>query len=425
MTAQPAPQLFDLHLPTFTLEDGAALHRHIVRGWWWGPAADRPWLDARAVPVQAHSGYQVVHRTDAEVQALHAHMAQLRGANPLPPPDAPTVLVVHALTGDMRVGGDGGWWPGLLGEGRAIDPRHHRVLCFNNLGSCYGTSGPSDWAPRDGHTPQRQGILSTWDQARSILLALDALRIEKVDLLVGGSVGGAIALCLAALCPERFQKLVVIATAEASSPWVIGWNHIARSAIALDPTEGLKLARQIGHLTYRNESGLMQRHGRSVSLENIARFHADTSLDAAFRMQAYLEHQGERFIQRFQAESYLALLDTVDHHDLSRCPGRPSPGESWQGDCPDTPENKPELGDIDKTSPENSWGLARIRAEVFAAAVNSDELFFPVHSAALVDRLHALGQRAHYREISSIHGHDGFLMDIEQVAPIIAEALVS
>jgi homoserine O-acetyltransferase len=407
-----------------TLEGGAAMLRHIVRGWWWGPASDQQWIASRTVPVVQPADYQIVDRSEADVAVLEEAMTALRTpSSPCPDADIPTVVVVHALTGDMRAGGDGGWWSSMFGPGNLIDPAECRILCFNNLGSCYGTSGPSDWQRRRDDDGSRPGVISTWDQARSILMALDAIGIARVDMLVGGSVGGAIALCLAALSPERFERLVVIAAAEASSPWVIGWNHIARRAIALDPVDGLKLARQIGHLTYRNESGLMQRHGRSVSLESIDRFSAQPTLDAAFRMQASLEHQGDRFVRRFSVDSYLALLDSVDHHDLSRCPGPPGNGETWRGGCADDVAAARDLGDLDRTSPANSWGLSRIRAEVFAVAVNSDQLFFPVHSATLVERLRLLGRPAHYREISSIHGHDGFLMDMEQIAPIIGEAL--
>jgi len=140
----PTPRLFDVSLPALTLEAGARLPLHLVRGWWWGPEEDLPWLHSRArVLPEAEardSALHVVRRTVAE-QRQAAERARPRG--PLRPPSpVPTVLLVHALTGDMRAGGEGGWWEPLIGPGRVLDPTRVRLLCFNNLGSCYGTTGP-------------------------------------------------------------------------------------------------------------------------------------------------------------------------------------------------------------------------------------------------------------------------------------------
>lgn len=437
MSESAPAKIFDIKLPTFSLEGGSQMHRHVVRGWWWGPKVDEPWLDSKVVSVSGFRGYGVVHRTDAD----HMQLAQEQdrnqgGVNVSPPEHIPTVLVVHALTGDMRVGGEGGWWPDLIADGGVLDPAKHRILCFNNLGSCYGTSGPDDWEAKKDTTKgedqhgnaYRGGALSTWDQARSILLALDHLGIQKVRTVIGGSVGGAIALCLAALAPKRFETVVAIATAEASSPWVIGWNHIARQMILMDPgypdkpERGLSLARQLAHLTYRNESGLLHRHGRGFAYETIERFDSGMSFDPSYRMQAYLEHQGGKLVQRYDVNSYLSLLDAMDHHDLARCPGKPGKNESWtvhDGCC----EGSEAIADMDLYSPSASFGLSRIRARVYALSVNSDQLYFSVHSVTLCDRFRELGGTAHFREISSVHGHDGFLLEIDQLAPVLREAL--
>ncbi len=423
----PDAKLFDLWLPPLHLEGGSQMKRHVVRGWWWGPEDDLPWLSSSAQPVDEVQGYSVVRRSIADVTELERSQRVRNEADrPRPSPDIPTVVVVHALTGDMRVAGEGGWWPTLAGEGAVLDPAKVRVLCFNNLGSCYGTSGPSDWEPGPDSRP---GAISTWDQARSLLLALDSLGIGKIKLLVGGSIGGAVALCLAALAGDRVENLVPIATAEACSPWVIGFNHIARQAIRLDPGypddlgPGLSMARQLAHMTYRAEAGLLHRHGRGYFLESEPEFghRGDSSFGTPYRVQAYLEHQGSKLVKRFNGASYLSLLDAVDHHDLARDPGSPSDQESWRGSG--TLDPAPGLGDLDLGCAKNSFGLTRIHARVLAVAVNSDQLFFPEHSRTLCDRLKELGKSTRYEEISSVHGHDGFLMELDQIEPLLVQAL--
>lgn len=406
------PRVFDIALPELPLEAGARVASHLVRGWWWGPSEDLPWLESRTLLHSEESvsrPMRVVHRTAERLQ--HLSTEARRASSLRPGEEVPTVLLIHALTGDARAGGAGGWWEPVIGPGRVLDPSHVRLLCFNNLGSCYGTSGPADAGfPRrvddkrfgppsplpKGNVALDETLLpatvTPWDQARGILAALDALGVGRVALAAGGSLGGMILLCLAALAPERFERIVPIAASEAASTWVQGWNHVARQAILLDPGypqtpwRGLELARQLAMLTYRAEPGLDARQGRGVGW----------SSRALYPIQSYLEHQGSKLRARFDARAYLALLGAMDHHDLARFPGKRA---------------------------EAPWGIARIQASTLAIGIDRDQLFYPEHMKSLASGLRGLGRHAEYAELSSPHGHDAFLIEWEQLAGLLHRAL--
>ncbi len=327
------------------------------------------------------------------------------------PDDGPVVLCVHALTGDAQVGGENGWWAPLIGPGRAFDTTRFRVVCFNNLGSCYGTSGPRGARNEDTRypapAPAGKGALrqderalpptiTTWDQARSLLMALDALDVGRVHLATGGSLGAMIVLCLAVLAPERFDRLAPVAGMSAASPWIIGWNHIARQALLADPERGFELARQLAMLTYRAEPGLAARHGRTMAADT--RFDGAWSSRTGYRAQTYLEHQGQKLRERFTARAYLHQLDAMDHHDLYRRP----PGASA-----DTP-----------------WDpLAQYRASTLAIGIDTDMLYDPDHMRRLAADLAQRGLNAEYAEIESPHGHDAFLIEWDQLEVLMRRAL--
>lgn len=337
----PGRQDFELRLPRLELEAGGAVESHVVRGYRWGPE------------------------------------------DPL----APAVLIVHALTADARVDD---WWGPLLGPGRALDPRRFRILSFDLLGSCHGSSGPGTAGFPD------EAQLTTWDQARSLLLALDAMEIERLHLCVGGSLGGMVALCLAALAPERVERIAPIAAAAASSAWVVGWNHVARQILELDGgPRGLSLARQLAMLTYRAEAGLDSRQPRGVE--------PPWTRAPVYPIQGYLEHQGSKLVDRFDSRAYRVLLDAMDHHDLSRPPPSPGQNESW--------------------SKGPRWGIERIQASTLAVSVDTDQLFFPAQTEALARELRACGVFVEERIIHSPHGHDAFLIEWEQMAAVISSAL--
>jgi homoserine O-acetyltransferase len=412
--AAPTPAVFDLALPGMQLEAGARLDRHGVRGWWWGPASELDALRAAAGPLTLHESaegwYSVVRRSRDTGSESRPGDAGL-GAG------VPTVLLVHALTGDMRAGGPGGWWEPVIGPGRALDPGRCRILCFNNLGSCYGTTGPADsgfptreqdrrfaaaspagkgaFAVPDGLLP---ATVTTWDMARSILLALDALHVGRVDLVAGGSLGGMVALCLAALAPERFQRLATFGATKRASPWQIGWNHLGRQAILADPGfphsvgPGLALARAIGHMTYRAPAGIEQRQARRMAQDAASRDDATWSSRRNYAVESYLHHQGSKLLGRFDAASYLVQIGAMDHHDLDRWPG---------------------VG----------VGVARITASTLAVGIDSDVLFPPEEMRRLADELRGLGRAARFEMLTSAHGHDAFLIEWDQVGKLLSAAL--
>ncbi|HEY3588079.1 MAG TPA: alpha/beta fold hydrolase [Myxococcaceae bacterium] len=374
ISAAAAPRLFDLRLPPLTLLDGAAVDPHHARVQWWGPETDLPVLERLGTEVSQDAGRPLVRSTP-----LRAGTG--RGLDP----SVPTVMVVHALTGDAGAAGPDGWWGPLVGPGRALDPARVRVLCANNLGSCYGSSGPLDpgW-------PEGLRRFTPWDQARALWSLLDALGLERLRLATGASLGGMIAVCLAVLRPGGVERLFPIGTASAASAWVAGWNHVSRQLLRLDPGwpsdvgRGLELARQLAMLTYRAEQSLDARHHRAAG-----------RLDPpwALPIQSYLEYQGKKLRRRFDARPYLLQLDAMDAHDLGARP-------------PGTPDG-----------PLGGFALC--------VDIDTDQLFTPAQVDLLADWLTAHGVEARRATVRSPHGHDAFLIEWDALDPLVRQALGS
>lgn len=414
----PDPLILDLALPALNLEAGARVENPLARVWAWGPA------ETLIVPEGAHAPEAEVALLDAPAfvvrsrQAVQDRWHAVRATPARAAGSVPVVLLIHALTGDMRAGGEGGWWHPLVGPGRALDPTHQLIICVNNLGSCYGSSGPADegfprraddrhpWqgiAGRGAFDPvasDTHGLLpatiTTWDQARFLLAALDALGVERPALVAGGSVGGMIALALAMLAPARVGHLMPIAACIAADAWIQGFNHTARMlllqghGIAGGIDRALELARQVAHMSYRAPTGLRQRQGRTQPGDGA------WSAGAPYAVQTYLEHQGARLRQRFHPGAYLAQLDAMDHHDIER----PPPGASPQ-----------------------DWNLRRLHMPVTAVGIDSDVLYPASESVALAHALQGHGLPARAEILSSPHGHDAFLIEWDALAPIVADAL--
>lgn len=417
--ASRTPIAFDLPLAPLDLEFGGLIEHHVVRGWMWSSQEDADALASIAVDA---APTQLIRRTEDDLRAVPALQdgAGLRD-------DRKTVLIIHALTGDSFAGGPGGWWSGVIGRGRAFDPNQYRLLCFNNLGSCYGTSGPGDFGfPMLPGTDDVPRPITTWDQARSILAALDALGVEQVELVAGGSLGGMITLCLAAMAPQRFRRVMPIAANEAASPWIIGWNHIARNLILDDPRypgdklQGVIAARALAMMTYRAEPGMQVRHGRrrSTVSQKTEREKAGCRyvLDEPYAVQTYLDYQGEKLELRFDARAYISQLDAMDHHDISRRPPWAPPPENEREDTEDAAEYYPH-------DASRSWGLMRIQAAILAVGIDTDALYLPHHMRRLARRAESLGKFSEYREIESPHGHDAFLLEADQVNQILKDGL--
>ncbi len=304
------------------------------------------------------------------------------------------LLVFHALTGSAHLAGTydeetfqalsplekafgrRGWWDGLVGYGRALDPGRHYVIAANHLGSCYGSTGPLSLDPRTGRPYGRAfPPLTIRDLARAQARLLDHLGVERATV-IGGSLGGMVALEFALLYPERVRRLVVLAAPPRHGPWAQAFNHLARRAILEDPgywageeaPRGLALARGIAMLSYRAPQGFEARFGENP--------------EAA---RGYLDHHGERLRQRFHVESYLVLSRAMDTHDVGR--GR---------------------GGVEEA-------LSRLR-EIPSLFVGIDtDLLYPPWEVREAARL-AGGL---YREIKSPYGHDAFLLEVDQVEEIL------
>jgi homoserine O-acetyltransferase len=388
-------------------------------------------------PVTDYQPGLVVHRAEATAQRIPPRPAAAgsgcASVGRKEDIQAPVVVVIHALTGDMVAGGEHGWWAPVVGLGRAIDPSRYNILCFNNLGSCYGTSGAADPEfPKkadDRRFPAFSGAgkgafrepedqlpatLTPYDLAASQLMALTALGIREVHAVVGGSLGGMVAMALCLLRPGMFRRLVAVGTMDRSDPWLIGWNHIMRQVIVADPgfpgdvRRGLELARQVGHMTYRAMDGLNQRHGRVQTSDEGRQADPGTtcwSSRVPYRIQTYLEHQGRKLTGRFSTLSYLAQFGATDHHDIRRIPA-----------------SIDALGDL--VEPGREWGLDRLRASTLLIGIETDKLFPPEEMQAMARRMQELGRIVAYREVRSPHGHDAFLIEFDQVGSFVAEGLV-
>jgi homoserine O-acetyltransferase len=438
MTSEPVH--FDLPLPPLTLEAGARLPVHVVRGFAWGPKRDAELIALRALRLDRAEVARAVpvRRSLADARSLEAAYRSVRAESvaasaPLDP-SVPTIVVVHALTGDARAAAESGWWAPLVGPGKPIDPTRARVLCFNLLGSCYGTTGPADEGfPSAAEDARAEPVgpivrgdprfdpaklpatITTWDQARSILMALDALGIERVELAAGGSLGGMVVLALASLAPERFARIAPIATTAKSSAWVIGWNHPQRRAIVDDPgfpasaERGLALARQLAMVSYRAEPGFDASQGRGqVGAEG-------WNPRAPYAIATYLEHQGHKLVGRFDARAYLALMGAIDHHDLDRAPPSAEPVERWRV------ASEARAGSLE--APTGWGGVGRVTARAHGAYIDSDALYWPAQTNEWVARINRAGGAASAEIIRSPHGHDAFLIEWAALGGVLRRAL--
>jgi homoserine O-acetyltransferase len=299
-------------------------------------------------------------RTEAGVTLPDLRVAYRRDG----PPSGSAVLVVHALTGSADAAGD--WWEPLIGPGRALDTDERLVICLNLLGSCYGTTGPRDVAEFPPITPR--------DMARAQWAALDALGVERLDLVVGGSLGGMVALEVALERPSAVDAVMPIAAPAVIGNLAAGWNHIQLQVLALDRDRGLELARQLAMTTYRSEVDFDTRAGVS----------------------SYLEHQGTKLRLRFHAGSYAALVAAMNAHDIGRDRG----------------------GLVEAFRLLAAAGVA-----VHGIGIQGDILYGPRQVHALVDAARAGGADASYREIASNKGHDAFLVEWHQLTDILGRAL--
>src|SRR3954470_11643401 len=242
------------------------------------------------------------------------------------------ILVLHAFSGDAHAAGihlqsgQPGWWSSMVGPGRPFDTDRYFVICSNVLGGCQGSTGPSSSNPATGRPyAARFPVLTIGDMVRAQARLLDRLGIERLLAVAGGSMGGFQALEWATALPERVRGAILLATSARSSPQTLAWNAIGRRAIMSDPrwrggdyydgeppTDGLAVARMIGHITYLSEPSLERKFGRAYQDGGGPAF----TLEREFAIESYLEYQGASFNTRFDANSYLYITKAMDYWDL-------------------------------------------------------------------------------------------------------------
>ncbi|WP_028281548.1 homoserine O-acetyltransferase [Arthrobacter sp. H5] len=316
------------------------------------------------------------------------------------------VLVEHALTGSSHVArGDSsedGWWDDLVGPGKTVDTNRFCAVSINMLGGCYGSTGPASPDPEGRPWGSRFPFVTIRDSVRAEALLADRLGIDQWHSVIGGSMGGARALEWAVMYPERVARCAVIACTAASSAEQIAFAQAQLQAIRLDPlfaggdyyghaspVEGLGLARRIAHITYRSEPELDHRFGRAAQGEETPFGSPDPAMRGRYQVESYLDHQAEKLVGRFDANSYVVLTEALMSHDVARDRGP--------------------LAEV----------LKQTRAEFFIAAVDSDRLYVPSQSQVLAD---ALPGTVDVHTISSPVGHDAFLTEIGQLDEALGSA---
>jgi homoserine O-acetyltransferase/O-succinyltransferase len=297
-----------------------------------------------------------------------------------PPPPAPQVLVVHALTGSADAAGD--WWAPLIGPGRALDTDRVGVLCANLLGGCYGTTGPRSPSPADRPGVRPFPDVSVRDQARAQWALLDALHVARLALVAGGSLGGMVALEVALERPCAVEAAMPIAAPAATGPLALAWNHLQLELVDRLGDRGLDLARRLAMTTYRSEADFGERFGRR------------REPDGRYAVTSYLEHQGHKLVDRFDGDTYRVLVEAIDGHDIGRDRG----GARQALAC-----------------------LAAAGARLTGVGIEGDILYGPDQVRELVALAREAGVDATYREIRSTKGHDAFLVEWDQLATLLGE----
>ena len=325
------------------------------------------------------------------------------------------ILLCHAWTGDSHAAGsaqDGqptpGWWDGLVGSGCAIDTDKYFVVCTNSLGGCQGSTGPASPHPTDGKPyGSRFPVITVRDMVRAQVRVSDMLGIDVWHSVIGGSMGGMQVLEWGVTFPHRVRTLVPIATCLQATAQQIAWGAIGRRSIRLDPKwrggdyydaaigdgpwQGLAIARMVAQVTFRSDNVFTDRFGREL---------ADTNADYnglglwdKFEVENYLDHHGDKLIRRFDTNSYLIIGKAMDLHDVAR--GRGS----------------------------LQTAASRISVPVLSMGISSDILYPTYQQEQIRDIISETGGSCEYVEIDSPHGHDAFLINLDQVGQPLADFL--
>ncbi|MFT3718672.1 homoserine O-succinyltransferase MetX [Pseudorhodoferax sp.] len=311
------------------------------------------------------------------------------------------VLICHALNASHHVAGiyadqpkSEGWWDNMIGPGKPVDTDRFFVIGVNNLGSCFGSTGPMHRDPDTGRVYGADFPVVTvedWVDAQARLL--DALGVRQLAAVMGGSLGGMQALCWSLRHPERVRHAVVIASAPNLTAENIAFNEVARRAIVTDPDfhgghfyahgvvprRGLRIARMIGHITYLSDDVMNEKFGRQLREGMDLKY---STQDIEFQIESYLRHQGDKFSEYFDANTYLLITRALDYFDPARAHG----------------------GSLARA-------LARAQAKFLLVSFTTDWRFAPARSREIVQALLENKRPVSYAEIAAPHGHDAFLLD--------------
>ncbi|MCE5300568.1 MAG: homoserine O-acetyltransferase [Spirochaetia bacterium] len=325
------------------------------------------------------------------------------------------ILVCHALTGSAHAAGyftdddikgpkkNTGWWDLMIGPGKAMDTNKYFIICVNVIGSCYGSTGPNSINPATG---KLYGMsfpeVTIPDMVKTQKILLDYLGINRLVTVIGGSMGGMQALEWALQFPDIPKSVIIIAASAALSAQEIALDAVGRNAIKMDAEwkdgnyapgtklKGLAVARMVGHISYLSEEGMEKKFGRRLEdpafASRVGEF--EKSFDNYFAVEGYLAHQGKKFVDRFDANSYMYITKAMDYFDVDLKYGG---------------------GSLTKA-------MKRVKAEVLMVSFSSDWLFSPETAKEMVQALTLNNKDVSYIEIESIHGHDAFLLEKKTVA---------
>ncbi|AKM10901.1 homoserine O-acetyltransferase MetX [Croceicoccus naphthovorans] len=322
------------------------------------------------------------------------------------------ILICHALTGDQHVAsphpitGKPGWWIRMVGPGLPIDTDRFFVICANVIGSCMGSSGPASAAEDGKAYAMRFPVITIRDMVRAQVALVDALGIETLHAVVGGSMGGMQVLSWAANFGERLNAALVIASTARHSAQNIAFHEVGRQAIMADPAwnggdyyaddvgdprkvgpeSGLAVARMAAHITYLSEQGLTEKFGRRLQDRDAKTF----GFDADFQVESYLRYQGLAFTDRFDANSYLYITRAMDYFDLAE-------------------EHGGKLADA----------FAGTKARFCLVSFDTDWLYPTSESRTIAHALNASGLPVSFVELSAPYGHDSFLLDVPELDQVV------
>ena len=323
------------------------------------------------------------------------------------------ILLTHAFSGDAHAAGyysaedrKPGWWDSMVGPGKAFDTERYFVICSNVLGGCMGTTGPGSINPQTGKPHALDfPVITVQDMVKTQKLLVEDMGITQLLAVAGGSMGGMQVLEWSIAYPEMLRTAIVIATTGKLSTQGIAFNAVGRNAIMSDPhwhkgayyetgnipRQGLSIARMIGHITYLSDESMRQKFGRRLQARE------DFNFDFAdqFQVESYLEYQGDRFVERFDANSYIYLSKAVDYYDFAS-----------------------RYGSVDES-------VSRALCSFLVISYSSDWLFPPSQVKELVYAMMKHGKDVSYTELDSPYGHDSFLLETDRQEIIISSFLQS